>query len=175
MVEYLDIVDESDRVIGRAEKEDAHQKKLLHRFVHVLILNRKGELLLQRRGKHVKRGALLLDASVGGHVSSGQGYEEAARREMQEELGVDAPLQYAFDVEDRSSQQESQIGKCFITQHDGPFATNAREVESVAFLPLEKVQQMIEREPGQFTGGFRQSFEKFLRWQQNGSGAKDDG
>lgn len=45
-MEVLDIVDESDQVIGKAPYENIYSKLLPHRIVHVLIFDKK-RLLLQ--------------------------------------------------------------------------------------------------------------------------------
>jgi isopentenyldiphosphate isomerase len=45
-VEYLDVVDKDDHVIGRASKAEIYRKKLRHRIVHVLVFDRKGRMLL---------------------------------------------------------------------------------------------------------------------------------
>lgn len=69
--EIFDVVDEADRVVGRATRAVVHRDGLRHRAAHVFLLNSRGELFLQRRS---------LDA--------GESYVEAARRELAEELGV---------------------------------------------------------------------------------------
>jgi len=47
--EFLDVVDESDNVVGRSRRSDAHQRGLLHRSIHLLVFNWSGELLMQKR------------------------------------------------------------------------------------------------------------------------------
>ncbi len=59
----------------------------MHRFASVLLVDRRGWLLLQERDEHP-----VIDPErwglVGGHVDPGEGYEAAAYRELQEETGV---------------------------------------------------------------------------------------
>ena len=50
-MEYLDIINENDQIIGQASKKDIYNKMLRHRIVHVLIFNNKNEMLLQQRNK----------------------------------------------------------------------------------------------------------------------------
>ena len=38
MVEYLDVVDDSDKVVGKVEFSEVYDKKLKHRIVHVFVL-----------------------------------------------------------------------------------------------------------------------------------------
>ena len=48
--ERYDVYDEAGRPRGRATRAEVHRNpRLIHRAVHVLVLNRGGELLLQKR------------------------------------------------------------------------------------------------------------------------------
>ena len=52
-MELFEIVDENDRVIGTAPRRECHgNPALVHRAAHVLVFNRAGELLLQKRSPH---------------------------------------------------------------------------------------------------------------------------
>ncbi|HIJ60603.1 MAG TPA: NUDIX domain-containing protein, partial [Nitrospirae bacterium] len=68
--EFLEIVDADGNTIGTALRSDVHgNPALLHKVVHVLVFNKRGDLLLQKRSlsKDVAPGKW--DTSVGGHVS----------------------------------------------------------------------------------------------------------
>lgn len=91
-MEVFDLVDREDRVIGRVTRGEVHgNPALIHRVAHVLVFNAAGEIYLQKRkdDKDVQPGKW--DTSVGGHVDAGEEYEQAARREMREELGILGP------------------------------------------------------------------------------------
>lgn len=47
--EYLDIVNEHDKVIGKATRHEIYEKKHTHRIVHVLVFNGKEEIALHKR------------------------------------------------------------------------------------------------------------------------------
>ena len=47
--EIFDVVDVLDRVISQATRREVHDQGLLHRAVHILILNSSGEVFLQKR------------------------------------------------------------------------------------------------------------------------------
>ena len=87
-MEYLDIVNKNDKVIGKALKEQVYKKSLIHRIVHVLIFNNRGEMALQLRSKKVSFCPNHWSTTVGGHVQSGETYKIAAIREYKEELGT---------------------------------------------------------------------------------------
>ncbi|MBU0613628.1 NUDIX domain-containing protein [Patescibacteria group bacterium] len=88
MKHQLSIVDEGDNTIGQDSRENIHKKGLLHREVHVWIYNKKGEILFQKRSLTKDTFPGLLDASVGGHVEIGDGYEKSAIKELEEEVGI---------------------------------------------------------------------------------------
>jgi 8-oxo-dGTP diphosphatase len=62
----------------------------MHRFASVLLVDRRGWLLLQERDEHP-----VIDPErwglVGGHVEDGEEYEAAAYRELAEETGIQLP------------------------------------------------------------------------------------
>lgn len=164
--ELLDIVNEKDEIIGVCEKEEAHKKRLLHRFVHLFIETPEGKLVVQQRSKNKTRGPLKFDAAVGGHVSSGETYEDALIRETSEEIGLTITkneLVYLGRTKDTKdiSRTENQIGKLFYVIHDGPFKVN-EEVEQLLFFTLDELQELIKNSPEKCCKGFIESVKIYL-------------
>lgn len=90
MDEYLDLVDGEDRLIGRKLRSVVYAEGLSNfRVVNAFVRSSKGALWIPRRTAHKKLYPLCLDMSMGGHVASGETYEEAFARETQEELRID--------------------------------------------------------------------------------------
>lgn len=88
--EYLDIVDDNDMVIGKKKRSEVYAEHLSNfRVVNAFIINSKEEIWIPRRSANKKIYPLCLDMSMGGHVTSGESYEEALKRETQEELNID--------------------------------------------------------------------------------------
>src|SRR5205823_13805800 len=81
-----------DRILRHAARSELHGDNLCHRAVHILIFNETGELYLQRRSRSKDRHPLLWDSSAAGHVMAGESYDETAKRELQEELGINVRL-----------------------------------------------------------------------------------
>lgn len=96
-MEYLDVIDENGNLTGeKVERNVAHGKGLRHRVSHVwLFRHKKGNLqvLLQQRSHYTEAFPDCFDISSAGHVLSGESFEQAAIRELKEELGVDARIQ----------------------------------------------------------------------------------
>lgn len=88
--EYLDLVDEDDQVIGKKLRSEIYTEGLSNfRVINAFIVNAKGEFWIPRRALTKRLFPLCLDTSVGGHVESGETYDEAFARETKEELSID--------------------------------------------------------------------------------------
>lgn len=88
--EILDIVSFDDKVIGQEKRSVVHAKELSsYRAVNGFIRNTKKQLWIPRRHPKKELFPLHLDASVCGHVRSGETYVEAFIRETREELNMD--------------------------------------------------------------------------------------
>src|SRR3712207_1323860 len=87
--EKLDVVDLQDNDIGITDKDTAHREGLIHRVAAVYVFRPDGFLFVQEH----KRSGGAYDHSVGGHVSRGEAYDDAAQREASEELGLEQPLE----------------------------------------------------------------------------------
>lgn len=86
--EIIDIVDEQDRVVGRARRAEAYARGLRHRAAFVLVRDGADRIFVHRRTAHKLVFPSLYDCFVGGVLGAGESYDEAALREAEEELGV---------------------------------------------------------------------------------------
>jgi 8-oxo-dGTP pyrophosphatase MutT (NUDIX family) len=86
--ELLDVFDAEGRVVGALPRSRAKASGLAVGAVNVLLVNGRGELLLQLRPDDKENGGLW-DKSVGGHVGAGESFDRTARREVGEELFCD--------------------------------------------------------------------------------------
>ncbi len=89
MTEIFDVVDKNDRVIDQQPRHLVHEKKLWHRAVHALVFDGDQRIYLQKRSMSKDSNPGLWDTSVGGHLDSGESYDQAVIRETNEELGIE--------------------------------------------------------------------------------------
>ncbi len=75
-------------MLGEETREAAKASRLAIGAINLLLVNARGELLLQRRPADKENG-LCWDKSVGGHVDAGEEFDQAAVREAGEELFSD--------------------------------------------------------------------------------------
>jgi isopentenyl-diphosphate Delta-isomerase len=92
--EVVDLVDESDSVIGESTLGECLENGLLHRAVAVLVIRGDGRYLLQIRSSRDAWHPGLWTISSTGHVGKGETYQDAAQRELFEELGIRDNLAY---------------------------------------------------------------------------------
>lgn len=144
-VEILDVIDEDDKVIGTMAHADINKKLLPHRIVHVLIFDKKGNMLLQMRSAKKSFCPLHWSTAVGGHVQSGESYEEAALREFEEELGVKVPIHFMFKTRYDDPRGFFMMLGIFKATYEGEFKLNPDEVESVKYFSKKELESMIAR------------------------------
>jgi isopentenyl-diphosphate delta-isomerase type 1 len=165
MDEFFEIVDAEDRVIGRALRSECHgNPQLIHRVAHVLVFDRQGRLLLQKRSmnKDVQPGKW--DTSVGGHLDPGETYAAAAKREMLEELGIaDLPLTFLYAYPMRNDFESENVAT-FTTCHDGPFLFSVSEIDEVRFWTAQEIDAALSS--GILTPNFE---DEWARWQRHQS------
>lgn len=132
--ELFDLIDERDQIIGQVRRGDAHRDpSLMHRSVQILIFDRHGRVLLQRRAQSKDLFPGYFCASASGHVGSGEDYAQTAAREVQEELGIALPLTFAGKTLVRSAQ-ETEMTAVFVARSDGPFRFHPTETAGGAFF-----------------------------------------
>src|SRR5262249_18734538 len=118
--ELVDVVDEDDRVVATVTRREVRQRSLLHRCTYVLLENAAGAVLVHRRTptKDVHPGAY--DVFAGGVCGTGESYDECARREVAEEVGVEG-AELAFRFKHRYRGPTGQAwGAVYEGRWDGP-------------------------------------------------------
>lgn len=151
--EQFDVVDETDRVIATSPRSEVHEMNLLHRAVHILVFNRSGHLLLQKRSAWKDREPSKWDSSAAGHLEPGESYEAGACRETEEELGIKAPLIPLGKIRACSNTGQEFV-EVFTAKHEGPFVLPPSEIEDACFFPTPVIDDWLAARPGDFAPGF---------------------
>ncbi len=153
--DMLDLVNEQDEVIGTMHRNEVYEKGLRNfRVVNCFIVNSEGKLWIPRRGPHKRIFPNGLDMSMGGHVDSGETYDIAFKRELQEELNLDADiLGYEY------------LGKLTPAEHDVS-----------AFMQAYKIHLDTEPayNPDDFTEGLWLTPQELMDRLANGDTSKED-
>lgn len=161
MEEFLEIVDKDGRILSIAPRSIIHgNPSMLHKVIHVLVFNSKGELLLQKRASHKDVAPDKWDTSVGGHIMPGEDILTAAKREMLEELGaVSENLKFLYTYI-HSNEYESELVYTYWTVHEGPFNFNKNEIQEVAFWSIEEIHKSLKSDL--FSDNFKHEFFRYI-------------
>lgn len=156
--EVLLVVDEDDEPVDEAPRSRVHEQALCHRAVHVLLSDEEGGLWLQKRSEEKATYPSRWTSSASGHVPAGESLRGAAEREVEEELGVRAPL-LAFVgrlyVEDLD-EGEREFTYVFAGVHPGGFDPDEGEVAGVSVFDPHEIEERLQVAPGAFADTFRQ-------------------
>lgn len=145
--ERIAVVDEANQVIGSATRAEMRRDNLIHRATFIMVFNRKGELFIQKRTETKDVYPGYYEVAAGGVVGEGESYEESARRELAEELGIAGqPLKELFDFF-WQDQGNRVWGRVFVCEYDGPVVLQEEEVAWGEFLPLAQVDEMMKNKP----------------------------
>ncbi|MBS1114532.1 MAG: nudix hydrolase 3 [Nitrospirae bacterium] len=144
--ELLEIVDRNGKVRGLAKRSEIHgNPSFIHRVVHVLVFDKEERLLLQKRSQNKDIAPGKWDTSVGGHVHPREDILDAARREMEEELGItECALRFLYSYL-FSNQIESELVSTFSCEYNGKFLFNRDEIDEIAFWDIKKIRANLGR------------------------------
>ena len=159
--EIFDVVDEENRVTGQQPRGVVHREKLRHRAIHIFVFNKRGELFLQRRSRWKDAHPRRWDSSAAGHVNAGDGYDTTAPRELQEELGVRAPLELIGEVP-ACRDTGWEFVKIYRANHEGPFHLPPAEIECGAFFSIAQIQRWMDARPIDFANGFTECWRTLI-------------
>ncbi len=156
------VVDAADHVTGAAPRSEVHGNNLLHRAVHLLLRNDRGEIFLQKRSPLKDRHPGVWDSSAAGHVDEGEDYDVTAQRELKEELGVAAELTRVLKLP-ASARTGQEFIWLYCGRHNGPFRLAHSEIELGEFFPPEVITAWLHARPDDFAPGFVECWEAWRK------------
>lgn len=144
--ELVDVVDEHDRVVRVVSRAEIRAQRLRHRAVSIAVFSSDGRLLVHRRASTKDVWPGMWDIAAGGVVSSGEGYADAAVRELAEELGVEGASLEPLGAGSFDDDSVSSVLHCYRCVHDGPFLFTDGEIDEVRWVDAAVLQQLMEHE-----------------------------
>ena len=160
--EWVPLVDEQGKILGRATRKEVHSGPgKLHPVVHLPIINSKGEIYLQKRPLHKDTQPGKWDTAVGGHVDLGETIEQALIRETAEELNITGihpvPLaQFKWETE-----IESELVFSFTALYNANPVINKTELDDGRFWTIQEIRKNVGT--GVFTPNFESEFPILLK------------
>lgn len=150
--EYIDILDSSGNFTGDVKlKSEAHELGLYHASVHIWLYTLNSELLFQKRASIKDTFPSLWDVSVAGHIATGEQIELAAKREIQEEIGIDIPVKELdfigtyFESKAPTPQIiDNEFHHVYLSQLHVPLDTFTLQKEEVSEVKLVHLNELEE-------------------------------
>jgi len=154
-MEYIDVIDEQGKNTGeKIEKSKIYNgEDSWHRTIHVMIVNSKNEVLLQKRSNSKRVCPGLWDLSISSHVKAGEECIDAVKREALEELGINIEeenLEYLFELKSDNFEDGGVVYKEFcnvyILRLDiklEDMILQEEEVEAVKWMSLNDFAHMV--------------------------------
>lgn len=164
MEEYVVLVDNQDNRVGLMEKMEAHLNPTLHRAFSIFIFNSKHEMLLQRRALTKYHTPGLWTNTCCSHPRDGETLEDATKRRLMEEMGMECELRelfsFVYKADVMQGLTEYEFDHVFVGTTDVIPIINKEEVDSYRYASIDEIKSEIEKNPDNFTVWFKIAFEK---------------
>lgn len=144
-MEIWDIYDRERKRSGKQIKRgEVLEEGDYHLVIHVCLFNRRGEMLIQQRQPDKEDWKNMWDLTVGGSAIAGENSQQAAEREVQEEIG------YSLNLKDKRPSLTINFDRGFddyyllerdIIIHELPLPTE--EVKQVKWATKNEIIEMI--------------------------------
>jgi isopentenyldiphosphate isomerase len=163
----IQIVDEQDRPVRAATKQEAWDEGLIHRIVRIMATAPDGRVLLQKRSQTMDLYPGCWDHSASGHVDAGEDYDTAACRETAEELGIAADkLETIGSYESHgvfAGRKLHRFNRVYRLALDPatPIWAQDSEVAGVRWYAVGDIKRLIKESPHEVTDGLRQVIERY--------------
>lgn len=157
-MEKVVLVNKKDEAIGVEEKMKAHLQGKLHRAFSILLFNKKGEILIQKRAKSKYHSPGLWANTCCSHPRPNEGLNEAARRRLKEEMGITTDLKEVFSFIYKAkvgNLTEHEFDHVFLGRFDGKPKPNKKEVADWQWIKLTELEADIKKNPKKYAPWFK--------------------
>lgn len=159
MSEQVILVDEQDNAIGTMDKLEAHQQGLLHRAFSVFIINSKGEMLLHRRALSKYHSGGLWTNACCSHPKPDETIDEAAKRRLNEEMGIKAEVQplfsFIYKVNLDNNLIEHELDHVLLGVYNGQVNPSEDEVMDFKWVQPQIIARDVTDNPTNYTEWFK--------------------
>ncbi|MBB6188423.1 isopentenyl-diphosphate Delta-isomerase [Rhodanobacter sp. MP7CTX1] len=166
--EPLILVDEHDREVGFLDKASAHLGQgVLHRAFSLFVFNPQGDLLLQQRASGKRLWPGFWSNTCCSHPRRGETMEKAIHRRLNEELGLQCPLQFLFKFEYQAQFDaegaEHELCGVYAGRSAARPTVNVNEISALRYISPDALDTEMKARPQTFTPWFKIEWERLRR------------
>lgn len=129
-------------VVGVKDSQELHEGHLLHRSVHVLLMDVSGNIFLRQRPENKKLYPGVWTSAVGAHVALGQTPGKAAKENLQSFLGVTSSLMF-LGVHHVEDAYENELAYFYLVITDKVPLKNPEQSMDQGFKTVDEIAQLV--------------------------------
>ena len=146
--ELVEEVDEHGNVLRVVTRAQMRAEQLRHRCTYIGVVDSQGRLLIHQRSADKEVYPSHWDVCAGGVCTAGEGWDDSARRELAEELGIDVPLEHlGHGTWEEEGGGASLVGHVYLARSDGPFSFDDGEVVQARFVDDDELDELLRSVP----------------------------
>ena len=142
--EILDVVDDDDRVLFRAPKDQVYREYRIHRSVMFFIFDAEGNVFVNQRSDSKELYPSYWSIALGGHVRSGETYDAAVRRELLEETGLATPPEFIRTFKKRTADSRENVNVYAVVADREP-NLDPRELQEGYWVSIADIGRYLNR------------------------------
>lgn len=146
MEELFDVVSDDDLVVGTATRKEAHKLGHIHRSVLFFIIGPEGRVFVSQRADDKEFYPGYWSIVFGGHVHSGESYEDAVLRELEEEAGIRAEPVYMGSFKKRFDAKDREKVRVYKFVTGQKLAVDPVEIKQGLFVAQEELEDKMKGE-----------------------------
>jgi len=164
-IEHIEEIDWSGNAVAKHPKEKLKEKMFPHKVSVVIPRGKDGKFVLCRRAKDQEPFPGVWCCAVGGKALAGESEENAALREMKEEIGKEFEIVKVTSVKYDEDDYKGLFG-VFTTKE--PISHNEldldpKEIQYTKEFLIEEIEKMVEENPEEFAPTFREIIKEFVK------------
>lgn len=165
------LVTKKNKKIGEDTVINAHKGKgKLHRAFTILIFNKRGKILIQKRSKNKLLWPLYWETSCSSHPSPGQKVLESAKKRLKLELGIKCDLKlidkFYYYSKYKDIGAEKEVCALLIGEYNGRIKLNPKEVLSIKWVDLFKLIENLLKYPKKYAPWLRLAIASYLQYRK---------
>lgn len=168
MNNQLILVDSRDNILGYDTKENCHKGEgKTHRAYSIFIINKKDQLLIQKRSKQKLLWNGYWANSCCSHPRKGEDRIKSGERRLTEELGFTTKLKllfkYKYHAKYKNIGSENEFNAVLVgIYNDEKITPNPEEIEEYKWVDLKWLQKDMKKNHKIYAPWFLIAFKKFI-------------